>query len=60
MPRKNIKQPSRAAHMAERKASGQTTKQVAEEFGTSKTTAHRRMKGVEPMRQGFVKMGHAG
>lgn len=53
------KQPARAAHMAERKSAGQTTKQVAEEFGTSKTTAHRRMKGVEPLRQGFTKIGRA-
>ena len=33
-------------HMAERKKAGATTKQVAGEFGTSKTTAHRRIKAA--------------
>jgi len=48
-------------HMTERHAAGQTIASVAKEFGTSKSTAHRRMKAhkAEPMRDGFVRQGRA-
>ena len=36
---------SRDKHMARRKAQGLTHRQVAKEFGVSKSTAHRKIKG---------------
>lgn len=45
-------------HMAERKNAGQTTAKVAAEFGTSKTTAHRRMK-PHMIRDGYTRVGRA-
>lgn len=47
----------RDAHMARRKDQGLSHRQVAKEFGTSKSTAHRRIGKM--MRDGFTKMGKA-
>lgn len=54
------KQPdTKEAHMARRKErSGKTYAQVAKEFGTSKSTVHRKHK-AEMMRQGFNRLGSA-
>lgn len=56
-----MKQPKpdpRKAHMERRKAQGLTYADLAKEFKTSKTTAHRKLK-AQSMRQGFDRMGGA-
>lgn len=45
---------SRDEHMAARKAQGLSHREIARDFGTSKSTAHRKI-----MRQGFVGQGSA-
>lgn len=47
----------RDQHMARRKAHGLSHRQVAKEFGTSKSTAHRRVGKM--MRDGYSPMGKA-
>lgn len=47
----------RTGHMAQRKAAGLTYKEVAGEFGTSKSTAHRKVGKM--IQQGYTKLGKA-
>ena len=48
----------KAAHMAKRKAHGLKHHEIAAEFGTSRRTVGRKLKG-EALRQGFNSMGSA-
>ena len=50
---------SPAEHMARQKQSGATYSTIAHEHGTSKSTAHRRVK-QDTLRQGFNRLGGAG
>jgi hypothetical protein len=52
------KRDRKAEHMAKRKAAGQTYREVAGEFGTSKSTAHRKAAG-QVLRQGYNRIGGA-
>jgi hypothetical protein len=60
---------NRASHMAERKRDGVSYRMLADEFGTSKSSAHRTVQGaqaaaaspaVDLIRNGFTNMGAAG
>lgn len=49
------------AHMAKRKAAGTSVRAIADEFGTSKSTAQRKTAGgAGMMARGFNKLGRAG
>jgi hypothetical protein len=49
-----------AKQMAKRKKAGVSYRTLAAEHGTSKSSAHRAVKGdTEPMRQGFNRLGSA-
>ncbi len=49
----------RAEHMDRRKKQGTTYRELAGEFGTSKSTAHRTVQKQDMLRQGFIKGGSA-
>lgn len=48
----------KAAHMARRQSQGLTVREVAKDFGVSKSTAHRKVK-AHSMRDGFNRIGSA-
>ena len=48
----------KSKHMARRRSQGLTHKEVAAEFGTSRQTVGRKLKG-HALRQGFNSMGSA-
>ncbi len=58
-PRKPPAKDPRSDHMAKRKAQGLTHRDVAREFGTSKSTAHRKVTAANMIRDGYVKGGKA-
>jgi DNA invertase Pin-like site-specific DNA recombinase len=55
LPKSAPKPTHQGNHMRERKDAGRTTAQVAAEFGTSKTTAHRRLKAHDALRAGYTR-----
>jgi DNA-binding IclR family transcriptional regulator len=48
---------SPSEHMAKRRGQGATYREIADEHGCAKSTAHR--KATKELAQGFVKMGSA-